>query len=106
MKNKSVLIEVCERLVDAYNPLFIYIFGSYAWGNPSPDSDLDILVVVDESEERSYKRSLRGYDVLFGLGLSKDIIVLTQQEFQERSMERSSLAHSVKKRGKLIYERV
>ena len=53
MISKEVLEEVKNRLVQAYNPVAIYLFGSYAWGVPTEDSDLDLLVVVDESEEKS-----------------------------------------------------
>ncbi len=38
--------DVKNRLVRAYNPLTIYLFGSYAWGTPTEDSDLDLVIVV------------------------------------------------------------
>jgi len=50
----SVLAEVVRRLVNAYRPARIYLFGSVARGDASPDSDYDIMVVVpdDASLER------------------------------------------------------
>ena len=41
MISKEVIKEVKNRLVKTYDPIAIYIFGSYAWGTPTLDSDLD-----------------------------------------------------------------
>jgi DNA polymerase sigma len=47
MINKRILEEVKEKLIKTYNPLEIYLFGSYAWGCPDEDSDLDLLIIID-----------------------------------------------------------
>ncbi len=44
MIEKKVIDEVKNRLVNTYNPIAIYLFGSYAWGIPTEDSDLDLLI--------------------------------------------------------------
>ena len=56
MISQEVIEEVKNRLIKTYNPIAIYLFGSYAWGTPNEDSDLDLLIVVDKSEERSFDR--------------------------------------------------
>ncbi|KKQ32269.1 MAG: Nucleotidyltransferase domain protein [candidate division TM6 bacterium GW2011_GWF2_37_49] len=105
MINKETIEEVKNRLVKTYNPIAIYLFGSYAWGTPTEDSDLDLLIVVDKSDERAIKRSFEGYKALWGLGISKDIIVYTSSEFEHASQKEMSLSHKVKSRGKVIYVR-
>jgi predicted nucleotidyltransferase len=55
MVTKDLLEEVKNRLV-TYNPIAIYLFGSYVWGKPTEDSDLDLLIVVDQSDEKSFDR--------------------------------------------------
>jgi predicted nucleotidyltransferase len=105
MINKETIEEVKNRLVKTYNPLAIYLFGSYAWGNPNEDSDLDLLIVVDKSDERPIKRSFEGYKALWGLGISKDIIVYTSSEFESASQKEMSLSNKVKSHGKVIYAR-
>lgn len=105
MINKEVIEDVKNRLVKAYNPLAIYLFGSYAWGNPTEDSDLDFLIIVDKSEEKSYDRPLAGYDALFGMNIAKDIIVYTKEEFEAASNNKTTLGFKIKKDGKLIYAR-
>jgi len=105
MINKETIEEVKNRLVKAYNPIAIYLFGSYAWGSPTEDSDLDILIVVDKSDEKSYKRPLQGYDVLYGMDISKDIIVYTKEEFENKSNNITTLIYKIKKEGKVLYAR-
>jgi predicted nucleotidyltransferase len=100
MVSKEILEDIKNRLVKAYDPIAIYLFGSYAWGTPDEESDLDLLVVVEESEEKSFKRPLVGYKALRGLELiSKDLIVETKKEFERRSNEISTLEHKIKRDG-------
>ena len=103
MISKEKIEEVKKRLVEVYNPLAIYIFGSYAWGNPTEDSDLDLLVVVDSSDEKSYKRPVKGHHVLFGLEISKDIIVYTRDEFEKSSNDITTLCYKIKNEGEKVY---
>ena len=105
MITPETIKEVKNRLVKVYNPLAIYLFGSYAWGNPDEDSDLDLLIVIETSSEKSYKRSISGHSALFGMGISKDIIVYTKEEFNKRSKEITTLAYKIKNNGELIYAR-
>ena len=49
---------ILERLVDIYDPEVIYLFGSLAWSNPDENSDLDILIIIEESNEKIYKRPI------------------------------------------------
>jgi len=103
MINKKIIEEVKKRLIKVYDPLTIYLFGSYAWGKPTEESDLDLLIVVEESGEKSYKRPVKGHHVLFGLCISKDIIVFTKDEFDEYSKDATRLCHKVKEDGEILY---
>jgi len=105
MIKKEIIEEVKNRLVKTYNPVAIYLFGSYAWGTPTEDSDLDLLIVVDKSDEKSYERPRPGYKALRGLDISKDIIVHTKEVFDRRSNEITTLEYKIKKDGELIYAR-
>src|SRR5688572_9764124 len=95
---------IVNKLVEAYSPIVIYIFGSYAWGKPSEDSDLDLLVVVNESEEKPHRRAVKGLIYLKDLGISKDLIVSTKKEFEKYSSDKTSLFHLIKEKGKKVYE--
>jgi len=101
--NKKIIDEIRDRLVKTYNPLAIYIFGSHAWGMPTKDSDFDLLIIIEKSGEKSYKRPIPGQQALFGLGISKDLIVYTKKEFERLSANKASLCYKIEHDGKLIY---
>lgn len=106
MVSKETLEDIKNRLVKAYNPLAIYLFGSYAWGSPTEDSDLDLLVIVEKSNEKTYERPIIGYRALRGHELiSKDLIIQTKDEFERRSNEITTLEYKIKKDGELLYAR-
>lgn len=104
MINSTTIEEVRKRLVATYDPIEIYIFGSYAWGKPDEDSDLDLLIVIDEYTKDHYKTISDGYKSLDGLRIFKDIIVYTKKEFDAACMDTSTLCNKIVQRGKKIYE--
>ena len=105
MVTKDVLEEVKNRLVETYNPIAIYLFGSYVWGKPTEDSDLDLLIVVDQSDEKSFDRVRLGQRALFGLGVANDLIIYTKDEFDRISSKATTLGYKIKREGKVIYAR-
>lgn len=105
MISKKTIEEAKKILVNVYNPIEIYIFGSYAWGKPTEDSDLDLLIVIDKSDEKSFVRSRAGHIALYDLCISKDLVIYTKKEFEELSKNKTTLGYKIKKEGKLIYAR-
>lgn len=83
----------------------IYLFGSYAWGIPAAESDLDLLVVVHDSNEKSHRRSMAGRRALWELDIPKDLMVYTEEEFNARVTDPTSLLYKIKNNGKVIYAR-
>jgi predicted nucleotidyltransferase len=105
MINKETLEEVKNRLVATYNPIAIYLFGSYVWGKPTEDSDLDLLIVIDQSDEKSYDRVRPGQRALFGMGIANDLIIYTKDEFERISNNVTTLGYKIRREGKVIYAR-
>jgi uncharacterized protein len=54
---EALILDITTRLVQEFNPEAIFLFGSHAWGVPNADSDLDLLIIVTQSELSSSKRS-------------------------------------------------
>jgi predicted nucleotidyltransferase len=104
MIEKDMILAVTEKLVAVYNPITIYLFGSYAWGTPNEDSDIDIMVIVKESNEKSYKRMKPAYVALRELDGPRDIFVYTIDEFEKYVKEVSSLCYKIKEEGVKLYE--
>ena len=104
-KVQAAIDTAVERLVPEFHPEQIWLFGSYAWGEPTADSDLDFVVVVSESDERSLARMQRAHRCLHKLGMPKDVIVDTRAEFDRFKEVRSSLTYKILREGRLLYER-
>ena len=102
---KDVLDEVVRRIVSAVNPVKIILFGSWACGKQRKDSDIDILVVVEDSNLPRYKRSAVIDKALAGILIPKDIVVYTQKEIDEWKDIPFSFVSTVLKYGKVIFER-
>lgn len=102
--NSKLIETVKGKLINAYNPMEIYLFGSSAWGTPGDESDLDLLIVVEKSSEKPYKRSIKGLKALRGLKIAEDILVYTKDEFKELSIDISTLCFKIKNEGIKLYE--
>ena len=103
MISEKIIEDVIQRLVSTYDPTEIYLFGSYAWGKPTEDSDLDLLVVVEESNEKIYRRPIKASVAMRDLMIAKDILVYTEDEFSRRCEDATTLMHKIKYDGRKVY---
>ncbi|MDQ7029669.1 MAG: nucleotidyltransferase domain-containing protein [Ardenticatenia bacterium] len=101
----DVLEEIVTRLVQGLQPERIYLFGSWARGEASEGSDVDLLVVVSDSDLPRHRREALSYDLLWGLPVPVDVIVLTRAEFERGTRVKTSLPAIVQAEGKLLYGR-
>ena len=99
----SLLREVVRRLVATYHPDEIYLFGSAARGDRTPDSDYDLLVVVPDEVPEAERQSGRAYAALWGLGVSADVLVWTRSAFDQRRHLRASLPATVIREGAVVH---
>ena len=99
---------IVDRLVDVYHPLRIYLFGSHAWGIPTVESDYDLCVVVETSDEKKTNRSRKGRNALLDIISRRgiDLIVYTLAEFERATSHPSTLASPIQSKGVLLYDRV
>ena len=99
----SALDEVVSRLAEGLQAERIYLFGSQASGLAKTGSDYDLLVVVPRSDLPRHQREAFSYDLLWGLTLAVDVIVLTRAEFRRLAQVKTSLAATAKAKGILLY---
>ena len=99
-----LLEEAVQRLVAALQPEKIYLYGSHAYGQPHRDSDVDLLVVVNQSTLPTHRRAVEAYRALRGLFLPAEIKVVTQVEFERRAQWLSSIERVVEEKGRMLYE--
>lgn len=98
------LTEIRKRIVDALAPEQVILFGSYAEGRASADSDLDLLVVTGQPLSR--KEQLERTQGLFrGMPLPIQVITISRQEFEETRDVIGGIAYPAAKYGRVIYEK-
>ena len=103
MVEEQVLHEVVKRLVERFGPTRIILFGSQARGMADNRSDVDLLVI---SLITGRKRDLMvAMDrTLSGLGIARDVVVLTPEEFERDRHIPGTVARSASMRGRMLYD--
>lgn len=93
---------IVKNLVDSVHPQKIFLFGSYAYGEPTGTSDLDILVIKDDFEKKiDVKRAMR--KALSGIDMSKDLLVANSDEFEFYRNEAGSVYQTISQKGELLW---
>jgi len=103
--NDDLLREMTRRLAEQFQPEQIILFGSQVWGMPTSSSDIDVMVIVSESNLSDYERSVLGHRCLSGLDTAKDVVVRTRAEFDFFRDARASLEYKIAHQGKVLYDR-
>ena len=101
---REQLQEVVQRIKRACDPQRILLFGSHAYGKPMPDSDVDLLVVM-ESNERPAARSTAIAKALLDIPFPMDILVRTPDEIRHRLNIGDYFIREILERGEVLYER-
>jgi uncharacterized protein len=105
-------IELLKEHLIGLNPYLILLFGSYAYGKPNEESDIDLLVVTNDN---FIPKNFKEHSLIY-LKVSKairpvknkiavDLIVYTLPMYRKFMEQNSSFAFEIKNRGKVIYER-
>ncbi len=100
---QEIIQKAIELLKEAANPVKIILFGSYARGNASENSDLDFLVVEKEFLSRRTEM-VRLRRVLSHLRIPVDIIVVSERIFNEWLTTPGTLIYEAGIEGKIVYE--
>ena len=99
---EELIQEIKERIVREVHPEKIIIFGSYAYGKPTKDSDLDLLVIMP-SDEPMHSRVTRIRKLVRDINIPKDIIVYTPQEVEKWKDASVAFITTIMRTGKVIY---
>ena len=103
MVAQHVLEEATQRLVTSFKPARIILFGSQARGTADDRSDVDLLVICPVHGDRA-ALALAMDRALRGLGLARDIIVLTPEEFEMDRHIPGTVARPAWLEGKVLYD--
>ena len=103
--DEQILSELVRRIVDSVKPLRIILFGSAVRGEMGPNSDLDVLVIMPDGIHRR-QTAQKAYKSLRALGVSKDVIVVTESDVREHSENHSLVLHPALRDGKDLYHAI
>lgn len=98
----ELLREIAQKVVRAFRPKNIILFGSYAYGKPTSDSDLDLLVIM-ETRDRPAERIRKVSDLFDPRPLPMDFIVLTPAEMRRRLSGFDPFLEEVLEKGQSLY---
>lgn len=99
----QLLQSIKQKIVEAMQPEKIILFGSYAWGAPTDESDVDLFIIVRDTGRPSYQRAREVYRALRGVGVPVDVIVQTHDEAERSKRVPSSLTKKVLEQGVVLY---
>ena len=104
MTNSELIADMTARIAHDFDPLRIILFGSHARGDATPNSDIDLLIVLSEAPNKrqaaiEIRRALRDFPV------SKDIIVTTLDEIARRGDLIGPVLRPALREGKVLYDR-
>ena len=96
------LEDAVDRLVAAADPTRVILFGSHARGDAGSHSDVD-LIVVQRTVASRFERTVLLYRSLAGLIFPADTLVVSEEEFDQRSRIPGTVEHAAAREGRLLY---
>ena len=102
MDNAQIIDQMVKRIAELFHPEKIILFGSMARGEDTYDSDVDLLVIMRVVDDRR-KLMVEMRRAVTGMGLPKDIIVLSSDEFERKMNIPGTIAYPAAHEGKVLY---
>lgn len=99
---QKAIDQVVQQIVEKFKPQKIILFGSYARGNPRPESDVDMLVVMDTPQKEIQQAIQICQQIEYRFGL--DLIVHTPKYLAKRVKMGDWFLRDVLEEGKVLYE--
>lgn len=104
-KNKLLkeLKRITRLIIEDYSPEKIILFGSYAYGNPSEDSDIDLLIIKESSKRRIDRFCEVRKIIRHVQGISVQPVVFTKNELKKRLQIGDDFIKEILERGQVLY---
>ena len=103
MISEEKIKQVVNIIVKEVSPDKIFLFGSYAYGTPNEDSDLDLLIIKNTFSEDRREHKMRIRQALLGQKIPFDIVLYTQKEIDYWADTPPAFITSILSESKLLY---
>lgn len=100
--DSKVVEDIVRRVTTAVNPRRVILFGSAARGEMGPGSDVDLLIIMPDGTRRR-DASRKVYRALSGIGIAKDVIVVTESDVREFGENPSLVIKPALEEGREVY---
>ena len=94
--------QVSDEIARRFHPERIILFGSYAYGTPTEDSDVDLLVVMP-ADERDTKKAIEIRQTV-GVNFAMDLLVYDPKYLQQRIEWEDWFVREITEKGRVLYE--
>ena len=104
MISRKAIQQYCDAIAAAFKPRKIILFGSYAYGTPNEDSDVDVMVVMPK---KRFRRDL-GFKMRMKVPSTfpVDVLVEPEDRLEARILDRESFILDITEKGRVMYEGV
>lgn len=100
-QNQQRIKEIGQKIAEDFQPEKIILFGSWAWGEPGPDSDMDLFVVKKTNDTRKLAREIDAS--LFPRHFPIDVIVYKPEQVERQRKTGDFFINDVINKGKVLY---
>jgi predicted nucleotidyltransferase len=105
MTTAAVPPDLLESVVAYFKPRRVILFGSAARGESGPDSDVDLLVILDDDAPPEQRTLRAGDRARRSFRRAADVIPVRESTFQVKSRIAGTLSHAARTEGIVVYER-
>lgn len=101
---KKIIAEIADRILKGYKPKKIILFGSHAYGEPTEDSDVDLLIIKN-TDKRPIDRWIEVKRLLRDTSRTVPIspLVYTEEEIEKRLAIKDFFIQEIFERGEILY---
>ena len=103
MIDERKLQEAVQRIVDLAQPSRVILFGSYGRGDAAEDSDLDLMVIKRNVDNR-YEEMIRLRKAVGHIGVGVDVLVYSEREYERRSQVPGTVLYWALQEGRTVYD--